>query len=390
MSTPVARPPLRERLRRRMARVRAGRLLLGVVAALALATAAGVGGPYLRYLRGHETTDDAYVDGTTASITSRVAGTVLAVEVQNNWTVQRGQVLVMLDPRDFEVKLQEAEAGFEHARQSVDSLYAKVGSARAALALTDQQLRQARLDFERAEKLRNSNVLSQDAYDRAATGLRVAEANRAVAAHELDQARAALGDSPDPSQQDDHPLVRQARAAVEQAKLNLAYTTVSAPLEGIIANKHVEIGDHVEAGQPLMTLVPPPKELFVTANFKETQLRDVRVGQAAELRADAYPGQVYHAHVDSISMGTGSAFALLPPENATGNWVKVVQRVPVKLVLDEGPPREKPLRIGLSVEVSIDTRDTRGPLLASALQQAAERQGQPGGEGPPPLPLAAH
>lgn len=388
MSAAASRLGVRQRLARLAARATPGRALLGVVAALVLGTAVGVGGPYLRYLRSHETTDDAYVDGTTATVTSRVAGTVVAVDVQNNWTVQRGQRLVTLDPRDFEVKLQEAEAGLEHARQTVDSLYAKYGSAQAALALADEQLGQARLDFERAQKLRKSNVLSQDAYDRASTALRVAEANRAVAAHDLDQARAALGDAPDASRRDDHPLVRQAQAAVEAAKLDLAYTALHAPLDGIIASKHVEIGDRVEAGQPLMTLVPPPRELFVTANFKETQLRDVRVGQAAELRADAYPGQVYHAHVDSISMGTGSAFALLPPENASGNWVKVVQRVPVKLVLDEDPPREKPLRIGLSVEVSIDTEDTRGALLASALQEAAGRQARPT-QGASRLPLPA-
>ena len=388
MSAAASRLGVRQRLARLAPGATPGRALLGVVAALVLGTAAGVGWPYLRYLRSHETTDDAYVDGTTATVTSRVAGTVVAVDVQNNWTVQRGQRLVTLDPRDFEVKLQDAEAGLEHARQTVDSLYAKYGSAQAALALADEQLGQARLDFERAQKLRKSNVLSQDAYDRASTALRVAEANRAVAAHDLDQARAALGDAPDASRRDDHPLVRQAQAAVEAAKLNLAYTALHAPLDGIIASKHVEIGDRVEAGQPLMTLVPPPRELFVTANFKETQLRDVRVGQAAELRADAYPGQVYHAHVDSISMGTGSAFALLPPENATGNWVKVVQRVPVKLVLDEDPPREKPLRIGLSVEVSIDTEDTRGALLASALQEAAGRQARPT-QGASRLPLPA-
>ena len=361
-------------LQRLKARATPRRALAAVVAAVVLVAALTVGWPYLRYLRTHETTDDAYVDGTTATVTSRVAGTVIAVDVQNNWTVGRGQVLITLDPKDFEVTLEDAEAGLEHARQTVDSLSAKYGAAKSGVALSDEQLRQARLDFQRAQKLRRSNVLSQDAYDRASTALRVAEANRAVAAHDLDQALAALGGSTDAPDRD-HPLVRQAQAAVDAARLNLGYTVLKAPVDGIIANRHVEVGDRVEAGQPLMTLVPPPARLFVTANFKETQLRDVRVGQAAELRADAYPGQVYHAHVDSISMGTGSAFALLPPENATGNWVKVVQRVPVKLVLDEDPPSEKPLRIGLSVAVSVDTRDTRGALLASELQEAAARRG---------------
>ena len=159
-------------------------------------------------------------------------------------------------------------------------------------------------------------------------------------------------------------------AAVEAAKLDLGYTVITAPISGSVVDKHVEVGDRVQQGQPVMTLVPPPSDLYVTANFKETQLNDVRVGQKAEIRPDIYPGTVFHAHVDSLSMGTGAAFALLPPENATGNWVKVVQRLPVKLVLDQPPPPDKPLRMGLSVEAVVDVSDTRGPVLASLMQES--------------------
>jgi len=167
------------------------------------------------------------------------------------------------------------------------------------------------------------------------------------------------------------------KAAVAAAKLDLDYTQIRAPLAGAVINKHVEVGDRVQEGQPLMNLIPPSAQLYVTANFKETQLEDLRVGQAAEIRADIYPGTTFRAHVDSLSMGTGAAFALLPPENATGNWVKVVQRVPVKLVLDDPRPADKPLRIGLSVEAVIDVRDTHGPLLASRAQEEREKQLDP-------------
>lgn len=342
-----------------------------VTALLALGLAFGV--PYLHFLRTHESTDDAYVDGSTATVASRVAGTVATVDVGENWTVTEDQVVVRLDPRDFQVKLDEAVARLASARQRVDGLHAEYASARSMLTLEEERLHQATLDFDRARELRSKGVSSQEAYDRTSTALRVAQANRDLAAHRLQQALAALGGPPDAADPYDVALVHEAEAAVETAKLDLAYTVLTAPRTGSVINKHVEVGDRVQPGQPLMNVVPPPSSLYVTANFKETQLGDVRVGQEAEIRADIYPGTVFHAHVDSISMGTGAAFALLPPENATGNWVKVVQRVPVKLVLDEPPPADRPLRIGLSVDAAIDVTDTRGPLLTSRSQELRAR-----------------
>src|SRR6202035_5856403 len=216
-------------------------------------------------------------------------------------------------------------------------------------------------------------VVSSQFYDQATTALRVGLATEALAKHQMMQAEAALGPNEDHSRYD-RPVVQQAQAALEAAKLDLSYTVVKAPFEGIVTRKSVHIGHRVEAGQPLMALVPI-RGLYVTANYKETQLTDVRVGQPAEVEADIYPGYIYHAHVDSISAGTGSAFALLPPENATGNWVKVVQRIPVKIVLDQPEPPDKPLRMGLSVEVTIDISDTRGPLLTSTLQSEFGQHG---------------
>jgi membrane fusion protein (multidrug efflux system) len=349
------------------------RLAIAVAAAVALAAALLFGWPYLRYLQTHESTDDAYVDGSTATVTSRVTGTVVAVEIGENWSVKRDDVLVRLDPRDFQVALDQANARLARARQTVDELRAAYAAAESTLALSQEKLDQAQLDFDRTHKLHAAGVASQEAYDHASTALRVARADRAVADHQLQQARAALGGPPDAADPYDTPIVREAAAAVEAAQLDLDYTVIRAPLAGSVADKHVAVGDRVQQGQPLMTLVPPPSTLYVTANFKETQLEEMRVGQPAEIRADSYPGTVFRAHVDSLSMGTGAAFALLPAENATGNWVKVVQRLPVRLVFDEPPPPDKPLRMGLSVEAAVDVHDTHGSLLASQAQERAPR-----------------
>lgn len=231
---------------------------------------------------------------------------------------------------------------------------------------------QAQIDFERAKQLRTQGVVSREFYDQAVTAQRVALADQALAQHQVEQARAALGaDVTENGGQDhahyDRAIVQQAQAALEGAKLDLSYTEIRAPLSGIITRKSVHVGNRIQPGEPLLAIVPVDR-LYVTANFKETQLTDVHVNQPATVEADIYPGYIYKAHVDSISVGTGAAFALLPPENATGNWVKVVQRVPVKVVLNEPPPADKPLRMGLSVEVNIDISNTSGPLLSSTLQ----------------------
>jgi membrane fusion protein (multidrug efflux system) len=347
-------------------------LLIATLALVIVAAGALVGWPYYRYLQSHVSTDDAYVDGNSATIAARVAGTVVEVGVRSNWSVKRGQVLARLDPRDYQVALEQAQAQLERARQSVDSLYAGYQSAQSALALTQAELRQAKLDYDRARTLRGLGVIAQEKLDQASTAYRSAQAEQGLAEHAVEQARATLGAPAANHERYDRPIVHQAQAAVDAARLQLDYTVIRAPLDGIVTNKHIALGDRVQAGEPLMTLVPPPSRLYVTANFKETQLHDVRVGQPVTMSADAYPGYVYRAHVDSIGMGTGSAFALLPPENATGNWVKVVQRVPIKIVLDGAPPARMPLRIGLSMNVSIDVSDTQGSVLAS---QGQEDQG---------------
>jgi membrane fusion protein (multidrug efflux system) len=329
---------------------------------------------YYRYFSSHVSTDDAYVDGSVGLISSRISGTVVKVFVEDNWKVKAGDTLIELDPRDYQVEVHEAQAQLERARQTVDQLYAQVEAARSGLGLAESQLKQARIDYNRARVLKAQGVVSSEYYDQATTGLRVALATEGLAKHQLMQAEAALGTNGEDHARYNRPVVQQASAALEAARLNLSYTVIKAPFDGIVTRKSVHVGHRIEAGQPLMALVPV-RGLYITANFKETQLTDVRVGQPAEIEADIYPGYVYRAHVDSISIGTGSAFALLPPENATGNWVKVVQRIPVKIVLDRPEPPDKPLRIGLSVEVTIDIADTRGPLLTSTLQHLYGQRG---------------
>jgi len=352
----------------------------------------------------HVSTDNAYVQADMAQITPRVHGTVIDVLIHENWWVKPGQVLVRLDTRDYEVRLNEAKAALTRARESVDQLFAAVAvaderrratqaqiqTAQAEVAVAQAEFHQAELDFHRAQQLAEEQIIPAQRFDQAKTQydaarsrlhakqqqLEEAKQNETTRKRETDQARAALGNTVT-DERSEHSLVKQAEAAVHEAELNLSYCTLVAPMEGMVSRKAIEVGQRVQPGQALMALLPLHK-VYIEANYKETQLTHVRVGQPVEIRADVYPDHVYHGTVESLSGGTGAAFSLLPPENATGNWVKVVQRLPVKITLTEPPPPDLPLRVGLSVEASIDISNHDGPRLSSLLQEQGQKEGTPG------------
>lgn len=374
-----------------------------ILCVLALPLAAYYGYRTWAYYGVHITTENAYVDATIAQITPRIPGTIAAVQIEDNAWVRAGQVLVRLDSRNYEVGVAAAKAGLQKARETVDQLFATVEAAKgrtseagsqiaatqAQLAAAQAEFHQAELDFQRAKQLHEEQVLSTQQFDRAKTSYDVALSRfhtqqrmleqmkqaEATRNKEMEQAKAALG-AVTTTERAAHSVIKQAEAAVREAQLNLEYCTLVAPIDGVVSRKAVAIGQQVQPGQPLMAIVPLHK-VYIEANYKETQLTHVRVGQPAEIEADIYPGHVYHGRVESLSGGTGAAFSLLPPENATGNWVKVVQRVPVKIVLDQPLPADKPLRVGLSVEVTIDTSDRQGPLLASPQQEEQKRASLP-------------
>ncbi|HQT93665.1 MAG TPA: HlyD family secretion protein [Thermoanaerobaculaceae bacterium] len=362
-----------------------------------------------RYFAVRESTDDAQIDGHIAPIAARVGGTVVAVNVDDNQQVKAGTVLVRLDDTDYKVALQKAEAdlaeaqaalqaaregvpitttttasGVSSATAGVTRAGAGVAAAQSRLEAAKARLREAiasdtrlQRDLERARALVDKDEISRQQFDAAvaaAASARAAVDAAQASVTEAEHARAQANDALLQTQAElrtahtapnqvaimrarqasAEAKVQQARAVVEQARLALGYTTVTALTDGVVSRKTVQVGETVQAGQPLLALVPLD-EVWVTANFKETQLRHMHPGQRAVVEVDTY-GRSYRGRVDSIAAATGARFSLLPPENATGNYVKVVQRVPVKIVLDRGQDPEHLLRPGMSVVPTVFTR----------------------------------
>mgnify|MGYP001556026911 CR=1 FL=1 len=343
------------------------RRALGVTLVFAAAAVtAGVG--WLGWTtRGHETTDSAFVEGHHVALAPQASGRVSEVLVDDNQHVVAGQVVLRIDPADYRVKLEQAEAAqaqadgaLAHARAQLPVVEAMASQARAQVKVAEANARKTADDLHRYQQL-SDNAVSRIALDAVAT-------QNTVGAAQADAAReAAIGaESQIPLAQTAveaaEANVRAAAAQVAQARLNLSYCEVKAPVAGYVTRKNVEAGNFIQMGQPLLNLVT--EELFVTANFKETQLTDLRPGQPATITVDTYPGVTFKGRVESRMAGTGSAFALLPPENATGNFVKVVQRVPVKIVFDRADLRRLPqLALGMSVIATVDTG--RAPAATS-------------------------
>jgi membrane fusion protein (multidrug efflux system) len=335
----------------------------GAVLLLLLALAGGL--VYWFHYRLLVTTDDAYVSGHVGVISPRVPGRVLEVLVDNNQFVQPDQVLLTLDPQDYQVAADQAEANLARLRQDLAQRYVKVATAQAKVAQAEANFRLAGIDQRRYASLYERRTVPRKTLDHAETRFQVTRAEVDQARQEHREALAHIGGSTS-IPLEEQPAIKEARAQLEQARLNLEYTRVVAQIAGYITKRQVQPGNWVRPGQPLMTLVPLDlSHLWVEANYKETQLTDVYLGQPATVKVDTYPQATFKGRVDSIMAGTGAAFSLLPPENATGNWVKVVQRIPVKIVLLPPFPENMPLRLGMSAWVRIDTRDRTGPRLLS-------------------------
>ncbi len=393
---------------------------LGITGAIA---AGGFGYHYWQFSSTHETTDDATVSSNVHPVGSRISGTVQQVLVNDNQQIKAGDSLVKLDPRDYQVKLAQAQADLEAARRKADSaqvnidLSAKnaeaattqaqggIGQAQAAIASAqaqvaeaqsgvpqaqaqldqaDANLQKAQTDFNRYQSLYNQGAVSRENLDSARQAYAVAQAQRAAAVQGVSQAQskvaqaqqavataqAGLTNSQGGIQQAQakgvqtqvsrsdyqtaQAAIAQAQTALNNAQLQLSYTNITAPVSGRVGAKNVQVGQQVQPGTPLMSIVD--NQYWVTSNFKETQVGKMHAGQAVDVKIDAFPGKTFTGHVDSISPGSGAQFALLPPDNATGNFTKVVQRIPVKVVLDDNSIRgyEQSIRPGMSAEVTVE------------------------------------
>ncbi|WP_174911494.1 efflux RND transporter periplasmic adaptor subunit [Burkholderia diffusa] len=333
-------------------------LLIAVIVIAAIA----YGLYYFLVARFHEETDDAYVNGNVVQITPQVTGTVIAVKADDTQTVKAGDPLVVLDPADSQVALQQAEANLAQTVRQVRGLFVNDDQYRAQVALRQSDLSKAQDDLRRRMAVAQTGAVSQEEISHARDAVRAAQASVDAAQQQLASNRALTANTTIAS----HPNVMAAAAKVRDAYLANARNVLPAPVTGYVAKRSVQVGQRVSPGNPLMSVVPL-NAVWVDANFKEVQLKHMRVGQPVELTADIYGSSaVYHGKVVGFSAGTGSAFSLLPAQNATGNWIKVVQRLPVRIEIDQKDLEKHPLRIGLSMQVDVDIKDERGDQLANA------------------------
>jgi membrane fusion protein (multidrug efflux system) len=325
----------------------------------------------------HATTDDAQLDGNINPVLPRVPGYVKEVLVSENQPVKPGDVLVRIDPADLQAKVDQeqasllnaqaavsvAEAAVASARSTATGARAKVSSNQADVAAARSRAQQAAADVARYKQLLAKEEISQQQYDAAVTAAEAARANADAARATTESSRATAQASSSQIEAATRQVaaaqaqVAQHQAALEAARLQLSYAVIKAPVAGFVSKKNVEVGQFVQAGQPLLAIVQQgnrPDDVWVSANFKETQLAKMHPGQTAEIEVDAYPGATFHGRVESLAAATGARFSLLPPDNATGNFTKVVQRVPVKIVFTDAPDPKRPLRVGMNVNVTVN------------------------------------
>jgi membrane fusion protein (multidrug efflux system) len=313
------------------------------------------------YARNYQSTDDAYVAGDLVGVMSQVSGTVVAIGADETDRVQAGQELVKLDNTDTRLALAAAEQQLARTVRQVRTVYANRGQGTAVVAQRRADLDRAQADFNRRKNLAASGAVSAEELGHARDAVNAARdaltaAQNSLAASAALVGRTSVGDNPD---------VQAAATAVENAWLNLQRTSVRAPVTGYVARRAVQLGERIAPGTPLLAVVPLER-MRIEANFKEVQLKHMRIGQPVKVVSDMYGGHVeFHGKVAGLGLGTGAAFALLPAQNATGNWIKVVQRVPVRVALDPQELMKHPLRLGLSTVATVDVRDDSGVQLAA-------------------------
>jgi membrane fusion protein, multidrug efflux system len=338
------------------------RTWLAILALALLAIAVLTLGWWLLYARFYQSTDDAYVAGDLVNVTSQVYGTVVAIDADETDRVRAGQELVRLDPTDARIALQGAEQQLARTVRQTRTVFANRDQLTAVVAERRADVARAQADFDRRRTVATSGAVSAEELGHARDALTAARdaltaAQKNLAAGIALVGRTGVADNPD---------VQAAATQVESAWLALKRSSVRAPVSGFVARRTVQLGERISPGAPLMSIVPLER-LRIDANFKEVQLRRMRIGQPVRITADLYGGHVeYHGRVAGLGMGTGAAFALLPAQNATGNWIKVVQRVPVRIALEPAELKRHPLRIGLSTNVTVDVHDEGGAQLAPA------------------------
>jgi membrane fusion protein (multidrug efflux system) len=317
---------------------------------------------YFNYAQYHEETDDAYVSGNLVQITPQVSGSVVEINADDTEIVRAGAPLIRIDPADAKVEMQKAEAALAQTVQQVSTLYVNNGVLRAQIDQRQAELARAEDDLRRRLAVTEPGAVSVEDIAHARDNVRTLKAALQVAREQLSANMAQTGRTDVAG----HPNVIAASAKVRDAYLAYTRNTLPAPVTGFVAKRSVQLGQRVAPGTPLMAIVPLDG-VWVDANFKEIQLKHIRIGQPVTLTADLYGANtVFHGKVIGFSAGTGSAFAALPAQNATGNWIKVVQRLPARIQLDPAELKAHPLRIGLSMQVDVDVKDQNGTQLASA------------------------
>lgn len=342
---------------------------LGLAVVLGVAVVAGIawGAWWLWSDRYDETTDDAYVSGNVVQITPQISGTVVAIGADDTQFVKAGALLVQLDRADAKVALDRAEAQLAKTVRDVRAMFATSAQLKATVEMRRSDLNRTEDDLARRQRLAGSGAISSEDLKHAQGAANTAKAALLAAEEALAANQAHI----DRTTVDDNPDVRNAATRVREAYLTYARTELPAPVSGFVAKRAVQLGQRVAPGVPLMAIVPLD-QVWVDANFKESQLAHMRVGQPVALTADLYGGKVdYHGKVVGFGAGTGSAFALLPAQNATGNWIKIVQRVPARIALDPKDLAAHPLQIGLSMQVDVDTHDRSGVRLPEIAQTGA-------------------